>query len=192
MSDTPRNKYEILDLIFTLLSALSMSLSAIFLLSNLTVSLIFVFVIVFFTLGVLYFWRARNPFNIYLIRALAFNNLFFTFTALIFYFSLLSNITAYPVGYVLLLSPSIIYLVISLKFKSSTIARANDKRAGLTLAFLRRTKAARRMFFGENPEEGQKREELLNKQKEVYKYKIIIGLAMALTLSSLTALIFGL
>ena len=55
-----------------------------------------------------------------------------------------------------------------------------------------RTRAARRMFFGDNPEEGQKREEFLTKQKEEHKYKIIIGLAITLTLSGLTALIFGL
>ena len=154
--------------------------------------MIFVFVVVFFTLGVLYFWRARNPFVIYLIRALAFNNLFFTFAVLIFYFSSLSFLTTYPVGYVLLLFPSTIYLLISFKFKSSTIARANDRRVGIMLASMStKAAAARRMFIGENPEEVQKREEFLAKQKEEYKYRIIIGLAIALTLSSLTALIFG-
>ena len=192
MSDTPRNKYEILDIIFTIIHSLCISISAIFLLSNLIVSILFVFVVVFFTLAVLYFWKAQNPFNIYLIRALAFSNLFFTFTALVFYFSSLSYLTTYPVGYVLLLFPSIIYLLISFKFKSSTVARANDKRAGLALNRTGRTKAARRMFFGENPEEGQKREEFLAKQKKEHKYNIIICLAIAITLSSLTALIFGL
>jgi hypothetical protein len=192
MSDIPRDKYEILDLIFTFFNSICMSLSTIFLLSNLVVSLIFVFVIIFFTLGVLYFWRARNPFNIYFIRALAFNNLFFTFVALVFYFSSLSFLTTYPVGYVLLLFPSIIYLLISFKFKSSTLAGIRDKRAGLMLAYSGSHKAARREFIKENPEEERKRKELLAKQKEEYKYKIIIGLAMALTLSSLTALIFGL
>ncbi len=192
MSDIQRNKYEILDIIFSLLHSLCISISAIFLLSNLIVSIIFVFAVIFFTLVVLYFWKAQNPFNIYLIRALAFSNLFFTFTALIFYFSLLSVLTAYPGGYVLLLFPSIIYLIISFKFNSSTVARANDKRAGLALNITGRTKAARRMFFGDNPEEGKKREEFIAKQKEEHKYKIIIGLAIALTLSSLTALIFGL
>jgi len=52
-------------------------------------------------------------------------------------------------------------------------------------------KAARNHFISGNPEERRKREDLIAKQKEVYRYKLIIGLSIALTLSSLAALIFG-
>lgn len=155
MSDEPRDKYEILDLIFTLFHSICMSLAAIFLLSNLIVSLILVFVVVFFTLSLLYFWRAQNPFNIYLIRALAINNLFFTFIALIYYYSLLSVITPSPVVYVLLLFPSGLYLLISFKFSSIPMTR--DKKAGLMLAYSGNTKAARRIFIRENPVEGSEK-----------------------------------
>jgi len=40
-------------------------------------------------------------------------------------------------------------------------------------------------------EERIKREELIAKQKKVYRYKLIIALTIALTLSSFAALIFG-
>jgi len=59
------------------------------------------------------------------------------------------------------------------------------------LAYAGRTKASRRIFFVDNPEERIKREEVIAKQKEMYKYKLIIALVVALTLSSFLALIFG-
>ena len=189
MNDLPRDKYEILDIIFTFLHTLCISLTAIFLLSNRIVSLIFVIVVVLFAYVVLYFWRARNPFNIYLVRAFAFNNLFFTFIALIFYYSMFSAITTHPVGYALLLFPSGIYLIISFKF--SAVSLSSNKRVGARLAFTGNTKASRHLFFVDNPEEGKKREELIAKQKNEYRYNLIIALAIAFTLSSSAALIFG-
>jgi len=189
MNDLPRDKYEILDLIFTFLIELCMILTAIFLLSNLIVSIIFVIVVALFAFFVLFLWIARNPFNIYLIRAFAFNNFIFTFITLIIFFSNFSpTITDYP-GYILLLFPSGIYLIISFKF--SAVFSTLYKREGAMLAYAGRTKASRRIFFADNPEERIKREEVIAKQKEVYEYKLIIALAVALTLSSFLALIFG-
>ena len=79
-----------------------------------------------------------------------------------------------------------------MKFKFSAVITTLYKREGAMLAMAGRTKAARRIFFVDNPEERIKREELIAKQKEVYRYKLIIPLGVALTLSSLLALIFGL
>jgi len=189
MNDLPRDKYEILDIIFTFLHTLCMSLTAIFLLYNLIVSLIFVSVIVLLAFVVLFLWKSRNPFNIYLVRAFAFNNLFFTIIALMFYYSLLSAITTSPVGYALLLLPSVFYLISSYKF--SAVTTPSDKKEGAMLAYAGRTKASRRRLFRDNMEDRLKREELIAKQKEVYRYKLIIALTIALTLSSFTALIFG-
>ena len=189
MKDIPRTKYEILDIIFTFLIELCMVLSAIFLLYNLIVSIIFVIVVSLFAFVVFFFWISRNPFNIYLVRAFAFNNFLFTFITLVIFFSKLSPaITDYP-GYIGLLIPSGIYLIISIKF--STVISTLYKREGAMLAMAGRTKAARRIFFRDNPEERIKREKLIAKQKEVHRYKLIIALGVALTLSSILALIFG-
>ena len=189
MNDLPRGKYEILDLIFTFFNALCMVLSAILLLNNLIVAIIYVSIIVLIAFVVLFLWISRNPFNIYLVRAFAFNNLFFTFIALMIFYSLLSPITTAPVGYALLLLPSIFYLIFSFKYSAITLTK--DKRAGLMLAYAGRSKAARRLFIKDNPEEGIKREELIAKQKKVYRYKIIIALVIVLTLSSFYALSSG-
>jgi heme/copper-type cytochrome/quinol oxidase subunit 4 len=190
MNDLPRNKYEILDIVFTFLIALCMVLTAILILSNMIVSLIFVIVVVLFAFVVLFLWISRNPFNIYLVRALAFNNFYFTFIALILFSYRLSYIiTGHRLGYTLLLFPSGIYLIISFKF--SAVSTLRDKRVGAMLAFAGRTKASRRLLFKDNMEERIKREELIAKQKKVYRYKLIIALTIALTLSSFAALIFG-
>ncbi|MBY8978744.1 MAG: hypothetical protein KGD72_00005 [Candidatus Lokiarchaeota archaeon] len=189
MSDLPRNKNEILDLIFTFLNALCMSLAAIFLLSNVIVISIFVVVVVVFACVVLFLWKSRNPFNIYLVRAFAFNNLFFIFIALMIYYSLLSTIIAHPMGYALLLIPSVFYLIKSYKF--SAVTTLSDKKEGAMLAYAGKTKASQQRLFRDNMEDRIKREELIAKQKKVYKYKLIIALAIILTLSSFAALIFG-
>ena len=189
MNDTPRNKYEILDLIFTFLIALCMSLTSILILSNLIVSIIFAIMVVLFALVVLNLWRSRNPFNIYLVRAFAFINFIFTFITLLIFFSTYNPIlTDYP-GYILLLIPSGIYLLISYKF--SAVTTLSDKKEGAMLAMAGRTKASELRLFRDNKEERIKREELIAKQKEEYKYKLIIGLAITLTLSSFAALSFG-
>jgi len=190
MNDLPRGKYEFLDIIFTFLIALCMVLTAIFLLSNLIVSLIFIAMVVIIAFGVLFFWVSRNPFNIYLIRVFALNNFFFTLIALILFYSRLSTtLTEYPVGYPLLFFPSGLYLLIS--FKWSNLSLRRDKRAGLMLAYTGRTEAARRLFFQDDMENRIKREELIAKQKKVYRYKLIIALGIALTLNSISTLIFG-
>jgi hypothetical protein len=189
MNDLPRDKYEVLDIIFTILIALCMSLTAILILSNLIVSIIFVVVVALFVFVVLFLWKSRNPFNINLIRAFAFNNFIFTFITLIIFFSKFSpTITGYP-GYIILLIPSGIYLLISYKF--STVTTLGLKRASARLAYVGRTEASQRSLFRENMEERIKREELIAKQKKIYKYKLIIALCIALTSSSFAALIFG-
>ena len=189
MNDLPRDKYEVLDIIFTILIALCMSLTAILILSNLIVSIIFVVVVALFVFVVLFLWKSRNPFNINLIRAFAFNNFIFTFITLIIFFSKFSpTITGYP-GYIILLIPSGIYLLISYKF--STVTTLGLKRASARLAYVGRTEASQRSLFRENMEERIKREELIAKQKKIYRYKLIIALCIALTLSSFAALIFG-
>lgn len=165
MSDLPRSKYEILDLIFTFLNALCMSLAAIFLLSNLTVIFIFIAVVALLALVFLYLWINRNPYNFHLIRAFTFNNIFFTILTLLFYYSLLSIITYHPIGYLLLLLPSI-YL--KFRRKSSFIPNLSD-----------------------NKEDRKDREDLNDNQKKNHRYKFTIVLAIILTFNSLVALIYG-
>ena len=189
MNDLPRDKYEILDIIFTFLIELCMVLTAIFLLYNLIVSSIFVIIVALFAFVVLFLWISRNPFYIYLVRAFAFNNFIFTFiTLMIFYSKYSPTISDYP-GYFLLLFPSGIYLLISYKF--SAVTTLSDKREGAMLAMAGKTKASEIYLFRDDPEERINREKLIAKQKEEYRYKIIITLGVALTLSSLLALIFG-
>jgi hypothetical protein len=153
--------------------------------------MIYVIIVVLFAFVILFYWVSRNPFNLYLIRAFAFNNLFFTFIALILFFSRISiALTEYPVIFVFFLFPSGVYLVIT--FKWSNISIPKDKSVGSLLAFTGRTKAAQRLFFNDNNMEDRiKQEELITKQKKVYKYKLIIASTIALTLSSFAALIFG-
>ncbi len=190
MSDKPRDKYEILYIIFTFLFALCMSLTAIFILSNLLISLLFVIVIVFFACVVLFLCISRNPFTVYLVRAFAFNNFFFTFITLIIFFSEFTPTSANYIGYALFLFPSVIYLIIS--YKLSAISLSRDKRAGALLAYTIHTpKDAQRLFVRDNIEDLIKREEVIAKQKEEYRYKLIIVLGIAFTLSSFGALIFG-
>lgn len=189
MNEVQRDKYDILDLIFTFLISLCMIVSAIVLLGNFIVSLIYIVIVIFLTLVVFSFWRAQNPFNIYLIRAFSFNNFLFTLVGLIVFYSLTPPITNSSIGYEALLFPSVVYLLISLKF--SPLYTRRDKRAGAMLAYTGRSKAARNLFFADNPEERKKREELIAKQKKEYNYKIIIVLIVVLTLSSFTALTFG-
>jgi len=166
-----------------------MSLAAIFLLSNVIVISIFVVTVVVFACVAFYLWKSRNPFNIYLVRAFAFNNLFFTFIALLIFFSILSAITTYPMGYALLLIPSVFYLIISYKF--SAVTTPSDKREGAMLAYAGKSIASQQRLFRDNMEDRIKREEVIAKQKTEYKYKIIIVLTILITLSSFAALAFG-
>ena len=190
MTDLPRNKYEILDIIFTFLNVLCMFLTAILILSNIIVSLIYVTIVVLIASVVLFYWVSRNPFNIYLIRAIAYNNFIFTLIALIlFYSKFFTTLTEYQVGYALLLLPSGIYLIIS--YKWSAVINPLYKRPGAMLAYAGRTEAAMNLLVSENKEERMKREEIIAKQKKVYRYKFIIALSIMLSFSSLIALVFG-
>ena len=189
MDNNPRDKYEILDIIFTFLNTLCMVLTAFYLLNNLIISLMYSIAIVTFACVVLYLWIARNPFNIYLVRAFAFNNFFVTFISLILFFSNFAyTLTDYP-GYILFLFPSGIYLLISYKWSAVTLPY--DKKTGAMLAYTGRTEASRLQFFRDNMEERKNREDLVAKQKKVYRYNVIIVLTISLTLFSLLTLIFG-
>ncbi|MFX1307230.1 MAG: hypothetical protein ACFFDG_10485 [Promethearchaeota archaeon] len=190
MNEIPRRKYELLDISFTIFFAVCMVLTAIFLLHYLIVSIIFIVIIFLFTIEVLILWKARNPFNTYLVRTFAVNNFIFTFiTLMIFYLKFYTTLTA-SVGYVVLLFPSGIYLLLSFRF--SAITTLSDKREGAMLAYAGRTKAARARLHRYNPEEERKRTELITKQKEQYNFKLIIRLAVIFSLSSILTLIFGL
>ena len=142
-----------------------------------------------FAFVVLYMWITRNPFNIYLVRAFAFNNFIFTFISLILFFSNFAyGLTEYP-GYILFLFPSGFYLIISYKFSSVTLLY--DKKTGAMLAYTGRTEASRLQFFKDNMEERKNREDLVAKQKKIYSYNLIIVLTIFLTLINLLTLIFG-
>ena len=190
MNDLPKGKYDILDIIFTFLIALCMSLTAIFILSNLLISLLFVIVIVFFACVVLYLSISRYPFTVYLVRAYAFNNFIFTFITLIIFFSKFTPTSTNYIGYTLFLLPSGLYLLISYKF--SAVTTLSDKKEGVILAYAGRTEAAMQRFFRDNMEERIKRKEFIAQQKKEYRYKIYIELTIVFTLSSIGALIFGL
>ena len=189
MNDAPKAKNRILDLIFTLFNSLCMVLTAFLVLSNLLVSLTFVSSVVFITFVFIFFWISRNPFSIYLVRAFAINNLFFTFIALMVFYSLLSPISTSQLGYVLLLLPSIFYLASSIKF--SAFSTTKDKRTGAALAYMGSPKAAEKYLFRDNLEDKKRRKETISKLKKEYPYKIIIALAIILTLSSFYALNIG-
>jgi hypothetical protein len=120
---------------------------------------------------------------------LAFSNLIVTFITLVIYFSNFSpSPTNYP-GFILLLVPSAIYLIISFRF--SAVTTPSDKKEGAMLALVGLPKAAQRRMFRDNPEEREQREELIAKQKKTHKYNLVIGLCIALIVTSLLALIFG-
>jgi len=124
-----------------------------------------------------------------MVRTLAFNNFIVTFITLIIFFSNFTpTSTDYP-GYILLLVPSGIYLLISFKF--SAVTTLSDKKEGAMLALAGLPKASQRRLFRDNPEERIKREELIVKQKKTFRYKPIISLCIALILISLAALILG-
>ena len=189
MNEIPKDKYRFLDLIFTLINAISMVLIAIFILPNLLVSLIFLVIVVLITLMFLFYWTTRNPFKIYLVRAFAFNNLFFAFMVLLVYYSLVSPVPTSRLGFSLLLLPPIFYLIFSFRF--SYISKVMDKRTGASLAVMGRTKAAEKYFYKDSLESKKQRKEALTKLKNAYPYKILIVLPIVLTLNSFYALGYG-
>ena len=189
MTENPKNKYRYFDLIFTLINAISIVLIAIFILDNLIVSMIFVAIVVLIATVFLIYWNTRNPFNIYLVRSFAFNNLFFTFVALLIYYSLVSPVPQFQLGFFFLLFPPIFYLVFSFRF--SYISMVMDKRTGAALAVTGRTKAAQRYFFKDTLENKMHRREEIAKLKKANPHKNIIVLAIVLAINSLIALSLG-
>ena len=189
MNDVPKDKYRILDFIFTIFNSLCMVLTAILVLYNLMVSITFIISVILITCAFLIFWTSRNPFIIYLVRTFAYNNLFFTFFALIYFYSVIIPVSTHQIAFVLLLLPSILYLTISFKFTSITTLK--DKSTGTTLVAMGRTKAAERYLFKDKLEDKKNRKERIAELKTVYPYKIIIALAIVLTLSSFYALNLG-
>ena len=194
MNDLPRDKYEFLDIVFTFFHTLCMSLTAIFLLSNLIVSLMLAVVIVLFAFVVVFLWKSRNPFSYYLVTTLALNNLLVTLVALVIFYATVPSSPTLPFynAYTLLLLPSGIYLVIAYLVSPDYVSlRIAHKRTGLMLAFVGRTKAARRLLIGDDVEKKRKLDEFVTKNKKEYRYKAIISLCIAFTLCSFAALIFG-
>ncbi|MFX0049377.1 MAG: hypothetical protein ACFE8G_14635 [Candidatus Hermodarchaeota archaeon] len=190
MNDNRRDKYKILDPIFTVLNTLSMVLTAVFLLNNLIVSLIFIVIVVLFGILVIFLWISRNPFNIYLVRAISFNNFIFTLLALSLYYSQLSpTLPEYPLGYIFLLFPSGIYFLIT--FKLSGYSNTVDKKQSAILTYTGRSKAAEQHLFKSSLEERMRREEVIAKQKNIYRYKLIITLVIILTLTCFAAIIYS-
>jgi hypothetical protein len=107
---------------------------------------------------------------------------------MIFFSNFTPTSTDYP-GYIILLVPSSIYLLISFKFSSVTTPL--DKIGGTMLVYAGRIKAAMTLFIRDNPEEGIKREEFIAKHKKAFKYKLIVSLCIVLILSSIVTLILG-
>jgi hypothetical protein len=190
MNDHPRDNYEILDLIFTFLFAVSMVVTAIFLSYNLIISLIFIVVIILFSFVTIYFWITRNPFNLYLVRAFAFTNFLVNFIALIILSRPSDTQKTFQFGLVILLfSPSVIYLLLAILF--SSISLPLDKKAGAALAYYGKIKNVDIALAGESLEDKKRRKEAVAQLKTVYRYKLIIILSVLFPLISVTALIIG-
>ncbi|NVM43821.1 MAG: hypothetical protein HWN79_02800 [Candidatus Lokiarchaeota archaeon] len=188
MNSVSRGKYEILDLIFTFIISLCLVSTSIFLLPNLIGSLINIVVVIIFTVIVLNFWKSRNPFYIYLVRAFALNNIIVTFIAFLILSSTLIPIPAEYPGLISLLFPASIYLLISVKF--SALSLLSKKGVG-RLAYTGSIETAKHLLIRDNPEEGKKREELIASQKKKYNLNLIIALTIIFILYSFIAIFFG-
>jgi len=90
---------------------------------------------------------------------------------------------------ILLLFPSVIYLIITTKFSALSIRKY--KKTGTALAFMGRIKNLELALFGDKLEDRMKREEAMAKIKKVYRIKIVIILCIVFTSSSFIALIIG-
>lgn len=188
MSDISRGKYEILDLIFTIIISLCLVSTSIFLLPNLLGSLINIVVVIIFTVIVLNFWKSRNPFYVYLVRAFALNNIIVTFIAFLILSSTFNPMSAEYPGLISLLFPAGIYLLISVKF--SALPLFSKKGVG-RLAYTGSITTATHLLVRDNLEERKRREELIASQKKKYKFNLIIALTIIFILYSFIAIFFG-
>ena len=195
MNKVPRDKFEVIDLIFMFLFAISFALTALVLFDNLIISIIYFIIVVLFSVVTLFLWIIRNPFNMYLVRTFAFTNFLFTFISLIVYASRPSEPpTEYPSNYgsifiIFCLVPSIIYLAITTRFVATSTLKY--KRTGAALAFMGRIKNVEQALYGDKVEDKIRREEAMAKIKKAYNQKIVIVLCIVFALCSITALIFG-
>ena len=192
MNDVPRKKSELLDLIFTILFTISMVLTSFFLGFNLIITGISVVIFFLFSVRVILYWIARNPFNTLLIRSFAYTNFLFSIVALITLTRPPFSDTPdyFPFGIVFLLFlPSGIYTLLAIfSHRSSTPL---DKLAGAELAFYGKIKNIDIALFGDSLEVEKKRKEAINQLKTVYRYKLIIVLSILFPLISFIVLIIG-
>lgn len=192
MNKFPRDKYEIIDLIFTFLFAISFALTALLLLDNLIVSIIYIILVGLFSLVTIFLWFVQNPFNMYLVRTFAFTNFLFTFIVIIAYVLPPIEDVVNPsisIIMILLLVPSIFYLAISTRFVATSTLKY--KRTGAALAFMGRIKNVEQALYGDTVENKIRREEAMAKIKKAYSQKIVIVLCIVFALCSISALIFG-
>lgn len=193
MNDSPKDKHEVFEIISTFLFTACMALTAIFLIRNLITSLTYLVIVLLFGSVVIFFWKARNPFSFYLVSTLALNNFLVTLIALVIFYSTVMSSPAIPFypAYLLLIFPSGFYLVIAYLISPVDSFNSAHKRAGARLAYVGRTKASRRLLIGYDVEKKRKLDEFITKNKKEFRYKAIISLCIAFTLSSFAALIFG-
>ena len=190
MSEHPRDKFEILDLVFLLLFGLCLILSAIILLPNFVVSSLIIVAFVLFLFVTTYYWKIRNPFSMYLIRSFGFTNFLFTFISFIlFSYRVTVTLPRYFSGLILLLVPSGVYLMLAILFYRSS--NPLDKNAGAALAFYGKIKNIDITLMGDSFEDKKRIKKAISQLKTVYRYKLIIVLTVLFPLISFIALIFG-
>lgn len=190
MSEHPRDKFEILDLVFLLLFGLCLILSAIILLPNFVVSSLIIVAFVLFLFVTTYYWKIRNPFSMYLIRSFGFTNFLFTFISFIlFSYRVTVTLPRYFSGLILLLVPSGVYLMLAILFYRSS--NPLDKNAGAALAFYGKIKNIDIALMGDSFEDKKRIKKAISQLKTVYRYKLIIVLTVLFPLISFIALIFG-
>jgi hypothetical protein len=194
MNKVPRDKFEVIDLIFMFLFAISFASTALVLFDNLIISIIYTIIVVIFSVVTIFLWIIRNPFNMYLVRTFAFSNFLFTLISLMVYASRPELPIEYqskygPILIIFCLVPSIIYLAITTRFVATSTLKY--KRAGAALAFMGRIKNVEQALYGDTVEDKIRREDAMAKIKKVYNQKIVIVLCIVFVLCSITALIFG-
>lgn len=192
INNQKRNKYDIIDVIFVLLQPICMILSAIFLLNSLLAQVINIIIIIAFTVTTLYFWILRNPFYSYLAKAIGGSNFLFLFIKLPLFYHNLIVTQHYPLskyGFLsLLILPSIIYFLITIRF--SSLVLPGYRNVGARLAYLGYTKAAEDYIFRDNLEQRKKREDFIKSMKVKYNQKLVILLTCVFTLSYCITIFF--
>lgn len=169
-----------------------MTLSAIFLLDLLLVLVINIIIIIAFTISIFYFWFQRNPFYSYLAKAIGGSNFLFLIIKLpLFYHNLIVTQHYIPSKYgflSLLILPSVIYFLITIRF--SSLLLPGYRNVGARLAYLGYTKAAEEYIFRDNLEQRKKRKDFIKSMKVKYNQKLVILLTCVFTLSYCITIFF--